>query len=150
MTACLSCAVVRGEHSTLGGTILESDSFHAHQDVAYPVPGLVIVASKRHIKALDEMNENEAVEFALLVRRIRAKQREALGIEHVYYFYNEDTNHHFHLWMVPRYAWMQAFGRSVESLRPALVHAREHMASPEELAVTTKSVELLRAALNTA
>jgi diadenosine tetraphosphate (Ap4A) HIT family hydrolase len=145
---CLSCAVVRGERAILGGTIIETGSFHAHQDVAYPVPGLVIVASKRHIKCFDELSEAEATELALLVRRIRAKQREVLGVEHVYYFYNEDTSHHFHLWMVPRYDWMQEFGRSVESLRPALVHAREQMSSPEELAVTLHSVEHLRKALN--
>jgi hypothetical protein len=33
----------------------------------------------------------------------------------VYYFYNEDTTHHFQLWMVPRYGWMYEIGRSVES-----------------------------------
>jgi diadenosine tetraphosphate (Ap4A) HIT family hydrolase len=149
MENCLSCAIVRGEHTTLGGTIIETDSFHAHQDVAYPVPGLVIVAAKRHVKCFDELSEAEAARLALLVRHIRAKQREVLGIEHVYYFYNEDTNHHFHLWMVPRYAWMQEFGRSAESLRPALVHAREQRASPAELAITLHSVERLREALGT-
>jgi len=149
MSACLSCTVVRGERATLGGTIIETSLFHAHQDVAYPIPGLVIVAAKRHVKCFDELTEDEATGLGLLVRQIRAKQRELLGVEHVYYFYNEDTNHHFHLWMVPRYAWMQDFGRSVESLRPALVHAREHMSSPDELAVTARAVEKLREALQT-
>jgi diadenosine tetraphosphate (Ap4A) HIT family hydrolase len=147
MADCLSCAIVRGERASLGGTIIETGAFHSHQDVAYPVPGLVIVAAKRHIKCFDELNEDEAAELGVLVRRIRAAQRDVLDVAHVYYFYNEDTSHHFHLWMVPRYEWMQAFGRSVESLRPALVHAREHMASPAELAITEHSVGLLRAAL---
>ena len=144
---CLSCAVVQGIRKTLGGVILETESFHAHQDVAYPIPGLVILASKRHVKCLDELKPSEAVEFIATAQRIRAEQRSVLNVEHVYFFYNEDTTHHFHLWMIPRYEWMKAFGRSVESVRPALVHAREHMTSPQELAETLRSVEALTTAL---
>jgi diadenosine tetraphosphate (Ap4A) HIT family hydrolase len=96
---CLSCAVVAGDKETLGGKIVETPNFHAHQDIAYPIPGLVIVAAKRHVKCLDELSADEAVEFMHIVRRIRFQQRESLGIEHVYYFYNEDTTHHFHLWL---------------------------------------------------
>jgi diadenosine tetraphosphate (Ap4A) HIT family hydrolase len=141
---CLSCAVVHGFRETLGGTILETSSFHAHQDVAYPIPGLVILAAKRHITALDQLTPAEAAEFVATAQRIRAAQRRVLAIEHVYFFYNEDTTHHFHLWMVPRHKWMKTFGRSVESLRPVLVHARDHMNSPRELAATISSVEALR------
>jgi diadenosine tetraphosphate (Ap4A) HIT family hydrolase len=94
--------------------------FHAHQDVAYPIEGLVILASKRHIKCFDELNEEERLDYINILSKIRKAQREVLGIEHVYYFYNEDTTHHFHTWMVPRYKWMYNFGRSVESVRPVL------------------------------
>ncbi len=144
----LSCAVVAGERETLGGTIVETENFHAHQDVAYPIPGLVIVAAKRHVKCLDELSEDEAAEFMQIVRRIRCQQRESLGIEHVYYFYNEDTTHHFHLWLVPRMTWMQSFGRSVESLRPVLLHAKTRMNTPEHLAEVVRCVGVLRSALS--
>lgn len=50
---CLSCSIVEGEVEPTGGTIYETKFFHAHQDVAYPIKGLVILASKRHIKCLD-------------------------------------------------------------------------------------------------
>lgn len=145
---CLSCAIVRGERPTLGGTIAETAAFHAHQDVAYPIPGLVIVASRRHVKALDELSDAEAAEFIAFVRKIRARQREVLGIDCVYYFYNEDTSHHFHMWMVPRYDWMTQFGRSVESLRPVLLHARDHMNSPEAFAEVARCATALRNALS--
>ena len=144
---CLSCAIVRGERDTLGGPILDTPAFHAHQDAMYPVPGLVILASKRHVKCLDELTPDEGIEFIELARRIRAAQRSVLGIGRVYFFYNEDTTHHFHLWMVPRYEWMNAFGKSVESLRPALVHARQDRNSPKDLAIVVRSVEVLRNAL---
>ncbi|MYL48079.1 diadenosine tetraphosphate hydrolase [Halobacillus litoralis] len=123
---CLSCALTSGTVEPEGGVIAETEHFHAHQDVAYPIRGLVIVASKRHIKGLDELTEDEQQDYITFLTKIRKAQRETLGIEHVYYFYNEDTTHHFHLWMVPRYDWMYEFGRSVESVRPVLLHAREN------------------------
>jgi diadenosine tetraphosphate (Ap4A) HIT family hydrolase len=105
------------------------------------VPGFVIVAARRHFVTLDEMTPDEMTDLLPLVTRIRAAQREVLGVEHTYYFYNEDTTHHFHLWMMPRYAWMARFGRSIESVRPALHHARDATsrdggAEAEELART--------------
>ncbi len=100
---CLSCAIIQGTKQPLGGTIIETEFFHAHQDVAYPLPGMVILASKRHVHCLDELIAEEASDYIDLLCRIRKAQREVLGIEHVYYFYNEYTLHHFHMWMMPRY-----------------------------------------------
>ena len=134
LETCLSCQIVSGQQTTLGDVIAETAFFHAHQDFAYPVPGLVIVASKRHFNCLDEFTEEEAGDFIHFTIEIRKAQRQVLDVRHVYYFYNEDTRHHFHLWMVPRYDWMEVFGRSVDSLRPALVHVRDTMSSPKELA----------------
>lgn len=141
---CLSCDVVNGQRETLGGAILETTYFHAHQDVAYPIPGLVILAAKRHFHALDEMSEEESQEFISLLHRIRRAQRELLCIDHAYYFYNEDTSHHFHFWLVPRYNWMHRFGKSVQSVRPVLRHARDQMNTPENLAEVHRCVALLR------
>jgi diadenosine tetraphosphate (Ap4A) HIT family hydrolase len=141
---CISCEIVTGVRAPVGGAIVETAHFHAHQDIAYPVPGLVIVAAKRHVVALDELTPNEVAELLPLAARIRRAQREVLGVEHTYYFYNEDTTHHFHLWMVPRYAWMTRFGRSIESVRPALLHARDAMSGDAEIAELTQTVERLR------
>lgn len=124
---CLSCALVNGLIEPEGGVVVETQHFHAHQDVAYPIPGLIILASKRHLKSLDELTEEERVDYITVLSEIRKAQRNVLGIESVYYFYNEDTTHHFHTWMVPRYGWMDGFGRSVESVRPVLLHARNEM-----------------------
>lgn len=146
---CLSCAIVAGQTATTGGILLETPHFHAHQDFAYPIPGLVIVALRRHACALDELTEQEASELALTLRRIRRVQRAALGIEHVYYFYNEDTSHHFHVWMVPRYDWMAQFGKSIESVRPALRYAQQEMTSERDTAVVRDAISRLRAALGT-
>jgi diadenosine tetraphosphate (Ap4A) HIT family hydrolase len=141
---CLSCSIVTGRREPCGGTIFETAHSHAHQDVAYPVPGLVILAAKRHFVTLDEMTSDEVADFLPVALRVRRAQREVLGVDHIYYFYNEDTTHHFHLWMVPRHAWMARFGRSIESVRPALLHARDTMSGDHELQELARVSERLR------
>jgi diadenosine tetraphosphate (Ap4A) HIT family hydrolase len=111
------------------------------------VPGLIIVAARRHFTSVEEMTPSEVDELLPFVQRLRRAQRRVLGTEHTYYFYNEDTTHHFHLWMVPRHPWMAEFGRSVESLRPALRHAREAMSSEAQLNALARISEQLRSAM---
>ncbi len=144
---CLSCAIVSGRSTPVVSPIVETAYFHAHQDVAYPIPGQVIVAARRHVKCLDELSASEAEELLPLMVRIRRVQRSELGIEHTYYFYNEDTMHHFHVWMVPCYEWMKQFGRSIEAVRPALVHARDTIRSPQLVAEVESAANRLRRAL---
>ncbi|MFD2212466.1 HIT family protein [Metabacillus endolithicus] len=144
---CLSCALTSGLIEPEGGVVMETEFFHAHQDVAYPIKGLVILASKRHIKCLDELTEEERIDYITALSQIRKAQRETLGIEHVYYFYNEDTTHHFHTWMVPRYEWMYEFGRSVESVRPVLLHARNNMNSKGNMKEVINAISALKEAL---
>ncbi|MBP2241555.1 diadenosine tetraphosphate (Ap4A) HIT family hydrolase [Cytobacillus eiseniae] len=145
---CLSCALISGLVDLDGEVVIETEYFHAHQDVAYPIKGLVILASKRHIKCLDELTEEERIDYINILSKIREAQREVLGIEHVYYFYNEDTTHHFHTWMVPRYEWMYKFGRSIESVRPVLLHARNVMNNHDNITEVRKAIRLLAAKLN--
>ncbi|MBN8190856.1 diadenosine tetraphosphate hydrolase [Bacillus sp. NTK074B] len=140
---CLSCALTSGLIDPDGGVVYETEYFHAHQDVAYPIRGLIILASKRHIKSFDELSEDEKKDYITILSRIRQAQRDVLGIEYVYYFYNEDTTHHFHTWMVPRYEWMYEFGRSVESVRPVLLHARNEMNDEENVRAVMSAIQAL-------
>ncbi len=145
---CLSCALTSGLIEPDGGVVIETEHFHAHQDVAYPIKGLIILASKRHIKCFDELTEAEKLDYINLLTKIRKAQREVLGIEYVYYFYNEDTTHHFHTWMVPRHEWMNEFGRSVESVRPVLLHARNNMNGEENIKEVINAIHALGKELN--
>lgn len=145
---CLSCALTSGLIEPDGGVVIETEYFHAHQDVAYPIKGLIILASKRHIKCFDELTEVEKLDYINLLSKIRKAQREVLGIEYVYYFYNEDTTHHFHTWMVPRYEWMYEFGRSIESVRPVLLHSRKNMNSDANVKEVMSAIDELIKELN--
>ncbi|MDQ0976572.1 diadenosine tetraphosphate (Ap4A) HIT family hydrolase [Neobacillus niacini] len=141
---CLSCALTSGLIEPDGGVIFETEHFHAHQDVAYPIEGLVILASKRHIKCLDELTDEERLDYINTLTKIRKAQRVILGIDYVYYFYNEDTTHHFHTWLVPRYKWMNEFGKSVESVRPVLLNARNQRNTNENHQKVMSAIEALK------
>lgn len=93
------------------------------------------------------MNDQETEEFLPLIKKIRYAQRD-VGIDVAYYFYNEDTKHHFNFWMVPRYPWMTRFGKSIEAVRPALIHARDHMNSEQEMSSVAQTAARLRLILN--
>jgi diadenosine tetraphosphate (Ap4A) HIT family hydrolase len=108
--------------------VIVTDLFDIHQDWGVPIPGFFIVAPLRKIRSIAEFTDEEAVEFMKLVRRVRQGMNDVLGIKDVYLFQNEDTDSGlFHLWMIPRHAWMERFGRKIESVRPIINYAKENM-----------------------
>ena len=163
---CLSCALTSGLIEPDGGVVLKTPATYDSRlrgggvspilnrnlmhirMVAYPIKGVIMLASKRHIKCFDELTEKERIDYIDLLSKIRNAQRKVLEIEHVYYFYNEDTTHHFHTWMVPRYEWMYEFGRSIESVRPVLVHSRNNMNTEENLEEVRPVIKSLTKELN--
>ncbi|RYZ81008.1 MAG: diadenosine tetraphosphate hydrolase [Proteobacteria bacterium] len=123
----MSCKVASGEIVPTGGELKRNPHFNVSHDVKYMIPGFLIVASNRHFKRLDEMTGEESVEFISLTIEARRALGDALDIMEVFYFYNEDTRHHFHLWIIPKLEWMERFGRSLECLAPALKWAEENL-----------------------
>ena len=61
--ACLGCAIQKGEVDSPGGSVLSSKYFDAHQDYEIPIPGFIIIASKRHLQSVDEFTEAEQRDF---------------------------------------------------------------------------------------
>jgi diadenosine tetraphosphate (Ap4A) HIT family hydrolase len=120
-------------------------NFDAHQDWDIPIPGFVIVAAKdKTKKSLSEFSDKEVSELFLLVKKVRVAMMEVLNIEVVYIFQNEDTDHGFHVWMFPRYSWMEEFGKKIQSVRPIMEFARLNMFTEETLEEVKKSAEKLR------
>jgi len=107
--------------------IISTKLFTVHQDWEVPIPGFFILAPLRKIKSIAELTDEELSEFSMLLRKVRQGMQEVLQIDEVYLFQNEDTEHGFHLWIFPRYKWMEQFGRKIQSVRPIINHAKENM-----------------------
>jgi diadenosine tetraphosphate (Ap4A) HIT family hydrolase len=103
---CLSCAIEKGGVARHGGSIASTAHFDAHQDWEIPIPGFVIVASRRHLQSIDEFTDEERGDFIEFLCMVRRAMREALDIQTAYLIQEEDTSDHFHVWMFPRYEWM--------------------------------------------
>jgi hypothetical protein len=69
---------------------------------------------------------------------------EALGINDVYFFQNEDSVHGFHLWMFPRYEWMKDFGVKIESVRPIMQHTQNLEITDELLAEVKEAARVMK------
>lgn len=132
-------------------SIITTKHFDVHQDWEVPISGFFIVApleglhdALKRVKCLDEFTDEEAVELIHLIRAIRKGMREALGIKEIYLFQNEDTEHGFHVWMFPRHAWMEKFGRKIQSVRPIMNWAKENMTDEKTLNEVRDSARKMR------
>jgi hypothetical protein len=125
--------------------VIVTEYFDVHQDWEIPIPGLFIIASTKDRISLDEFNEQEAAEFFNLVRKLRKGMRDVLGIKNVYFWQDESTHHNlFHLWMFPRYEWMEQFGQKIQSIRPIINHAKETMVNEKVIKEVKAAVEKMK------
>lgn len=141
---CLGCARENGEMERVG-TVLTTKHFDAHQDFEIPIPGFIIISSRRHLQSVDEFTKEERQDFIDTLINVRTGMRKSLNIEVVYLIQEEDTSHHFHIWVFPRYDWMsEKFGKKTPSLRPTMEYARENLKTEENLKQVEEAVAELK------
>ncbi|MFH1505922.1 MAG: HIT domain-containing protein [archaeon] len=122
-TDCIGC-------SLKDEPLYQTDSFEVRQDFETPIPGFLIISSKKHIKGIEDLSEEERIEFIELLYKARKALTTALNIEYVYIIQKEDTiveRSHFHFWLFPRYKWMDRFGGKIASVTEIIEYARENM-----------------------
>lgn len=143
--ACLACTIQSGKVKN-PGQIASTKYFDAQQDYEIPIPGFVILVSKRHLQSIDEFSQEEQEDFIKFLCRLRYGIRKALGIKHVYLIQEEDTTtSHFHVWIFPRYQWMtNKFGRKIHSVVPIMEYARENLKTKNDLKQVKIAIEKLR------
>lgn len=118
---CLGCALVSGSTRPVGGVLARSTGFVLHAVASpSPLPGWVVLTSTRHVRALYDLEDEEARELGPWAARVMRAQREVLGAEHAYAFAIGDVLRHCHLHLVPRYADtpQRLWGRGAFEARP--------------------------------
>ena len=94
----------------------------AHWDVVHSyntsLPGWLVLVARRHLAAVAEMSDAEAVELGLLMRRVSAALHAATGCTKTYVMqFAESAEHpHVHVHIVPRMPDMPAERRSVGAI----------------------------------
>lgn len=128
--------------------VFTSDAFTIGQDWECPIPAFFILAPLRKIRTIDEFTEEEASEYIFLIRKLRKGMKEVLNIEEVYFFQNEDTKHNYHIWIFPRYDWMEPFGRGIKSVKPIMDYSINQMMNESAFAEVNNSVEKMKLFMN--
>jgi diadenosine tetraphosphate (Ap4A) HIT family hydrolase len=106
-----------------------------------PLPGWLVVASRRHVTALDELGVEEAQALGRLLQSASVALRQVLGCEKTYVmlFAEQPGYGHMHVHVVPRMPWFGETERSAASLR--------FLRAPEEEWVSTEERERLAEAI---
>ena len=107
MSICQTCELTKRRDA---GQAAPWDSIHraAYWDIAHcfntSLPGWLVIIARRHIAAVDEMTEDEAVELGRLIRRVSLALREVTGCAKTYVVqFAESPDHpHVHFHIVPR------------------------------------------------
>ena len=109
MNHCYTCELTARRHR--GQAPLWDDIYHTkYWDVVHSyntaLPGWLVLVARRHIEALDELTEAEAVEIGLLIRNVSSALKEVTGCLKTYVIqFAEAAEHpHVHVHIVPRMA----------------------------------------------
>ena len=84
----------------------ENDRFTLSQDWELPIEGFFIVSTKRHIEKLCELTKDERNEMFEIVDKTVKILRDNKICERFDYIFEEKENRHLHVWILPRYNWM--------------------------------------------
>ena len=132
------------EKHLIGEIFLKTKHFVIKQDSEVPIPGFFIVTSKRKIHSFADFKDDEKKEFIDILCKLRKGMRSVLKIKDVYFFQNEDSEWGFHLWVFPRYRWMEKFGRKIQSVRPIMEHAKKNMTTEKDIQKVHDTSEKMR------
>jgi len=82
MTQCLTCKL-SARRDTEKAPLWDSIYRTAHWDVVHAyntsLPGWLVLVARRHIESLDELNEEEALELGVLIRRVSQGLKSAVS-----------------------------------------------------------------------
>src|SRR5689334_5879048 len=107
MTGCLTCDLLRQRddgQAPLWNNIHRTpywDVVHAYNT---SLPGWLVLIVRRHIAAIDELTEAEALELGKLIRRVSLALKEEVGCSKTYVAqFAEASGHgHVHFHIIPR------------------------------------------------
>ncbi|MCL5410898.1 MAG: hypothetical protein M1324_03540 [Patescibacteria group bacterium] len=150
---CLSCSINSGEYKVPCGLICSTEYFGVNQDCEIPIPGFIIVSSKRHIQRIDEFTEDERKDFIDLIVKVRRGMREVLDIEQVDIIVAELPDRkgedHFHIWFYPvTKESIEKFGTGIKAVKPMMNYAKENLKTPENIKKIEECAEILKTYMN--
>ena len=91
---CVGCAIVRGEVKLPRGIIYDGESIILAADPEIPIPGFLIITSKRHIQSFAELTADERTEIGNTIA-IAERAIKDLKIAETVTLVQEERSKHF-------------------------------------------------------
>ncbi len=121
---CIGCSIARKELHLPGGIIYEDDNIILGADPEIPIPGFLIITSKRHIRSFSELTKAERIKIADVLACAEKAIKEK-GIANEITLVQEERSLHFHIWIFPEHEWMiDKFGKGIQFLRDISQYAK--------------------------
>ena len=145
---CVGCAIARQSMQVPGDFIQNAQFFCVHQDPAIPLPGFLVIGSKRHIQSISQMEGIEYEELAKLIRATNEAIKKVTRVESLTII-QEESSKHFHLWFFP---WtpdvVERYGKpSLTKIREIMADYRLQKVDDAEWKCLKRSIEMIRTLL---
>ena len=145
MLACKTCELVARRdagNAPFWDNIIRTDCWDIVHNYNTTLPGWLVLVTRRHIAALDELSDEEASELGPLIQQTSAALKSVVGCQKTYAIqFAEAAEHpHVHFHIVPRMADMppENRGRRVFNYRPETEADRVSGAVMNEIAEKVK------------
>ena len=114
------------------GMAYENDRFTLSQDWELPIKGFFIVSPKRHIEKLSELTAEERNEMFYIVDKTVKILRDNNICDRFDYIFEERENRHLHVWILPRYNWMnEIVDHIIDNIGTIFKYAKENFRNDE-------------------
>lgn len=107
MNNCKTCQLVKLRDSgdaPLWNCIVRTTFFDVVHAFNTSLPGWIVLVTRRHISAIDELREEEAIELGILIRKVSVELKVILNCTKTYVmqFAEQPGHSHVHFHVVPR------------------------------------------------
>lgn len=146
---CPGCAYVRHEFELDCGMAYENERFTMSQDWELPIPGFFIVSPKRHIEKLSEFTVEERNEMFDIADKTVRILREAKICDRFDFIFEEEENRHLHLWILPRYEWMNEIADDIiYNIKTIFEYAKNNFRNSENYDEIKRITDIVREEFN--
>ena len=142
---CPGCAYGKHEFELDCGMAYENERFTLSQDWELPIQGFLVVSPKRHIEKLCELTEEERNEMFFIVDKAVKILRKNGICDRFDYIFEEKENRHLHVWIMPRYSWMEEIVDDIiDSIGVISEYAKTNFRNLENYAAIKNITEIVK------
>lgn len=140
---CMGCSICNKEIIPPGDVIYDGKYCILASDPEIPIPGFLIINSKKHVKSFSELEEEERHEIIDVLYKAENALKK-LDICNEFTIVQEERSRHLHVWIFPNYDWMiEKFGKGISYLRDISSYAKEN-SNADNIERVLKVVEEVR------